>query len=280
MSEKLHNDGADGTSVLLLCLASLAAACGQTVRGGEQDDAAGPVPFGAPLSTRCAVNETDWLGLDVQLPGRWTYGGSYMEVGADLEATWGRRGEASDRVEGRSVWARDADGLVEEVGAGPCLEGSECGAAFVRRGTTAVDANELAFYALWPLDPCQAGVTGRYEGRERFENNRATGGELRTWSERSERLTLNSDGTWLANIDVTTYASVNDRGTVYWLAEPRTESGQDQGAYRQVDGAVSFTRRESATGFAWIAAEPGQSVELWLIGRALSKPGVSTYRRN
>ena len=266
-------------SALLCCLALLSVACGEATQGSEQHGAVEPPPFGATLSTHCATNETDWLALERQLPGRWTYDGLYMEVDADLEATWGRRPESEDLVEGRSGWARDADGLVEEVGAGPCSEGSECGARFVRRGTAALDQNNLAFYALWPLDPCQPGVAGRYEGRERFENNRSTGGELRMWSERSEQLTLNSDGTWLWDIEVATYASVNDLGTVHWLAEPRRESGQDRGTYLQVDGAVSFTRKEPASSLAWISAEPGQSVELELIGRALPKRGVSTYRR-
>lgn len=267
------------TPMLLLCLAWLSAACGKAIQGDGQHDAAEPPPFGGTLSTHCAMNETDWLALERQLPGRWTYGGLYMEVGADLEANWGRSLESSDFVEGTSVWARDADGLIEEVGAGPCAQGSECGARFARRGTVALDENDLAFYALWPIDPCQLGLAGRYEGRERFENNRSTGGELRTWSERSEQITLNADGTWVARIDVATYASVNDMGTVNWLAMPRTESGEDRGTYREVNGAVSFTRQERASAFAWISAEPGQSVELELIGRALPKPGVSTYHR-
>jgi hypothetical protein len=263
----------------LLCLAWLAGACGETVRGSEHHGVTEPPPFGATLTTHCGVNETDWLALEEQLPGRWTYDDLYMEVGADLEATWGRRLESSDLVEGRSVWARDTDGLVEETGAGPCSEGSECGARFLRSGTVAVDEGELTFYALWPLDPCHSGIAGRYEGRERFENNRSTGGELRIWSERSEQLTLHSDGSWLWGVEIATYASVNDAGIVSWLAKPRFESGQDQGTYREVDGAVSFTRHEPAPALAWISAESGQSVELELIGRALSKPGVSTYQR-
>jgi hypothetical protein len=202
-----------------------------------------------------------------------------MEVGADLQGSWGRRLEASDFVEGTSAWARDADGLVEEVGAGPCAEGSECGARFVSRGTAAVDERYLAFYALWPIDPCQPGVAGRYEGRERVENNRSTTGELRLWSERAEQLTLNSDGTWVWATEITTYATLNDMGAAFWLAEPHIESGQDRGTYRQRDGAVTFTRQEPASAFAWISAGPGQSAELELIGRAIPKPGVSIYQR-
>jgi hypothetical protein len=265
-------------SALLLCAAGLSAACGETTEDGEHPAPELP-PFGATLSTSCAARGTDWLQLEDQLPGRWTFGSAYMEVGTDLAASWGHQLESSDLEEGRSAWARDAEGLVEEVGDGPCSEGSDCGARFVRRGTAALGLNQLAFYALWPLDPCQQGVAGRYEGRERFENNRSTGGELRTWSERSEQLTLEPDGTWVWNAEVVTYASVNDLGTVNWLAEPRIESGQDRGAYVQASGVVKFTRKEPAVGLAWISAEPGRAVELEPIGRALPKSGVATYQR-
>jgi hypothetical protein len=263
----------------LLCVAGLSVACGETTKDDEQAGPAELPPFGATLSTSCDARGTDWLPLEEMLPGRWTYGGAYMDVGIDLEASWGQRLQSSDHEEGRSVWARDAEGLVEEVGAGPCSQGSECGARFVRRGTAAVNANNLTFYALWPLDPCQEGVAGRYEGRELFENNRSTGGELRIWSERSERLTLEADQTWLWSIEVITYASLNDMGSATWLAEPRIEHGQDRGTYEQLGNAVTFTRNEPASGLAWIPAEPGQAAELELVGRALPKPGVPRYGR-
>lgn len=266
-------------SLLLLCLASLATACGGTTEAPGQHAAAQAPPFGATLSTGCAANGTDWLDVEAQLPGRWSYGGMYMEVGIDLRASWGRSLQSSDVVEGTSVWSRDAEGMIEEIGAGPCADGSECGARFVRRGTLAADDRRLAFYALWPIDPCQQGLAGRYEGRDRFENNRATQGDLRLWSERTEQLTLEADGSWFWVLESKTYASVNDMGTVYWLAEPRIESGEDRGTYRLVDGAVSFTRQALASQSTWLSAAAGQSVELQLIGRALPYRGVSTYER-
>jgi hypothetical protein len=203
----------------------------------------------------------------------------FMEVGAALSASWGRRAEASDFVEGTSVWSLNQEGLVEEIGAGPCSDGSECGARFVRRGTLAVDEDELAFYALWPLDRCNAGLAGRYEGRERFETNRSTGGELRLWSERAERLTLETDGNWLWSLEAKTYASVNDQGSVYWLAEPTIHSSEDRGTYRRSGDTVTFTRQEPASHSSWLSATAGESVELGPIGRALPVGGVTTYER-
>ena len=263
----------------LLCLVWLPGGCGQTTQDGGQRGAAEQPPFGATLSTNCKVSGSDWLELEEHLPGRWASGSLYMEVEADLHASWGTSLESADLVEGTSDWARDADGLVEEVGLGPCSGGAECGARFVSRGTAAVGDRELVFYALWPLDPCQHGIVGRYEGRERFENNRSTAGELRLWSERSEQLTLEADGTWLWSIELTTYASVNDAGTVYWFPEPRTEKGRDQGTYREIDGAVTFARQEPAPALAWISAEVGHPTQLELVGRAIRKPGVSRYQR-
>jgi hypothetical protein len=225
----------------------------------------------------------DWLDLDTRLPGRWHDGsatsGQYTEVVEGLEGSWGTYTASADLVEGTSTWETNEDGLIVETGAGPCRAGSTCDARFVQSGTLAAADTQLAFYALWPVDPCQAGVIGAYEGREFYENNNNTGGGLRLWSEINEWLSLRADGTWHWQYRTTNYASVSDLGVAFWELEPRVQAGQDSGTYEATAGSVTFRRDDPAAGSAWVRSQDGAPVTLLLIGRAMPKSSVSVYDR-
>jgi hypothetical protein len=226
----------------------------------------------------------DWLDLGSRLPGRWHEGsetsGRFTQVFENLDGSWGTYGAGGDEVEGTSRWARNDAGLIVETGAGPCPAGSSCEHRFVQSGTLSVGDSRLAFYALWPLDPCESGVAGTYEGRELYENNNNTGGELRLWSEISERLTLRADGTWEWQHRQTNYASVNDLGTAFWDAEPRVQSGDDRGTYEATDEGLTFWRDDPPSGSAiWARSGDGSPLTLQLVGRAVPKNRVSVYQR-
>jgi hypothetical protein len=268
--------------VLLLALN----ACGGAVEenSSQPEAQAEPSPFEAPLSTLCESTGSDWLDLPGRLPGRWEYGseqgGRYTAVGADLRGSWGSYDETTDYPAGTSRWSTDAEGLVVETGVGPCNEGPPCDARFVQRGTVAAAESTMSFYALWPVDPCQSGIVGSYEGREDYENNRSTDGELRLFKERRERLTLRADGSWHWLYEAATYATVNDMGTVFWNQAPARTSAEDRGTYEAVTGGLRFTRDAPTSRPGWAASSSGEPVELPFIGRALSYYSVDVYQRD
>jgi hypothetical protein len=272
-------------SATLVWLAGLLVGCGGSVAQPTDDTPAEEVPpLGAPLSTRCPKTGVDWMDVVSRLPGRWQAGaettGRFTEVVAGLEGSWGTYAGGTDYVEGTSQWSTNEEGLIVETGAGPCGAGASCDRRFVQSGTLSVDDSQLVFYGLWPVDPCQIGVPGTYEGREAYENNNNTGGGLRSWSEISERLSLRSDGTWHWQYRQTNYATVNDLGTAFWSAEPRVQSGEDSGTYEVADDRVTFRRAESATGSAmWVHSPDGTPLTLQLVGRAVPKSSVPAYRR-
>lgn len=258
-------------------------ACGDDGASSPEPAAELP-PIGAPLTTLCERTGSDWLDLPATFPGRWHYGsegyGQYTEVESDLRGAWGMYEDTGDRIEGRSVWSFDEDGLVVETGDGPCSEGSDCGLRFVQSGTVVSDATRMAFYALWPVDPCQSGIAGVYEGREFYENNTQTGGELRLWSERSERLTLSANGTWHWWGENRLYANVSDMGMVFWDEDPPTSSGDDSGTYEVLGDSIRFTRDDPEDASSvWVWSQTREPVDVPMIGRAVGKYSVALYER-
>jgi hypothetical protein len=228
---------------------------------------------------RCELATQSALNLERDLPGRWQLAsGEFMAVQADLSSVWGTTVLTQDERHGSSTWSLTAEGLVTEVGLGPCLDGDSCGARFTRTGTLGLSADELVFYALRPKQVCAEGVLGVYEGIERFEQNDGVESELRVWSERSELLTLYVDGKWTAQLNTKDYGTTNDMGMRRWYEEPVVHEARDTGTYERTDGALRLKADEAPSDWLFVPDTEGP-VELRLIGGALPKQGVDVYQR-
>jgi hypothetical protein len=223
------------------------------------------------------------LDLERDLPGRWQGESSqqFMDVQSDLSSVWGDLVEGIDEVSGRSTWSLDAEGLVQEAGAGPCTDGVSCTTRFVRAGTAAVDAEALMFYALWPLEECPEGMAGVFEGRERFSTNAGTEQEPRIWSQYHERLSLESNGRWHWSLEVKSYGSFSDMGQRTWYPQPEVVESEDSGTYEVTDNSLRFWTDvdDAIPGWVYISSPAEEPVELPFIGRALPRSDVMPYRR-
>lgn len=246
--------------------------------GGKTDDVESTRAVEA-ADAPCELAAQSALNLERDLPGRWQLAsGEFMDVQADLSSVWGTTVLTRDERHGSSTWSLTAQGLVTEVGQGPCFDGDSCGARFVRTGTLGLDADELVFYALRPKQDCAEGVLGVYEGIERFETSDGAQGELRVWSERAERLTLHVDGKWSAQLNTKDYGTTNDMGTRRWYEEPEVDEARDTGTYERIDGALLLQADETPSDWLFVPDTEGP-VELRLIGGALPKQGVDVYQR-